>query len=88
VTLCASYQISINLANVKEDFIVLPTIRGEYFLNFSQSETRIAQGDHVFCPFERNSYSGPFIDASCKIICSSGFRGDFLEINQPETRIV
>ena len=33
-------------------FIVPPSFRGENFLNFSQSETRIAHGDHDFCPIE------------------------------------
>jgi hypothetical protein len=33
-------------------FIVPPSFRGEDFLNFSQSETRIAHGDHDFCPIE------------------------------------
>jgi hypothetical protein len=31
------------------EFTVPPSFRGEDFLNFSQSETRIACGDHVFC---------------------------------------
>ena len=43
-----------------------PSFRGEDFLNFSQSETRITHGDHGFCSM-RKSYIGPFIDASCKI---------------------
>ena len=43
-----------------------PNFRGEDFLNFSQSETRITHGDHGFCSMMK-SYIGPFIDASCKI---------------------
>jgi hypothetical protein len=45
---------------------VPPNFRGEDFLNFSQSETRITHGDHGFCSMMK-SYIGPFIDASCKI---------------------
>ena len=31
-----------------QKFVVPPSFRGEHFLNFSQSETRIAHFDHVF----------------------------------------
>jgi hypothetical protein len=34
----------------KQQFIVSPNFRGEDFLNFTQSETRIAHGNYVFCP--------------------------------------
>ena len=31
-----------------------PSIRGDDFLNFSQSETRISHGDHVFYPIRKH----------------------------------
>jgi hypothetical protein len=43
------YRIShTSYSTTKKEFIVLPSFRGEDF--FSQSETRIAHGDHVFLP--------------------------------------
>ena len=37
------------LIPTKQQFIVPPSFRGNDFLNFSQSETRISHGDHIFC---------------------------------------
>ena len=36
------------IISTKKQFIVPPSFRGEDIFNFSQSETRIAHGDHVF----------------------------------------
>jgi len=62
------------------------------FLNFSQSEARIAHGNHIFLFNQddmRKVDREPSIDASCKLLhyLAKWFQRRFLEIDEPETRI-
>ena len=62
------------------------------FLNFSQSETRIAHGNHIFLFNQddmRKVDREPSMDASCKLLhyLAKWFQRRFLEIDEPETRI-
>ena len=72
----------------------MPSSFREDFLNFSQSETRIANSSHDFVESGmdemRISYRGPSIDASCKIsfYLVKLFQSTRLfEIDKSETRI-
>lgn len=61
------------------------------FFNFSQSETKIANGDHVSLSTRdemRIFHRGPYIDAFCKTLLylAKWFqRRRYLDIDQPET---
>jgi hypothetical protein len=75
-------------------FIWQSGFRGEYFLAINQSETKIAFGDHV-CEWIGTKLAiflkdmPRMLPIKFRFIWPSGFReDDFLEINQPETRIV
>ena len=76
----------------KFQFIWPSGFRGEEFLEINQSETRIACGGNV-CK-RIGTKLAKFIEdlprilpTKFRFIWPSGFREDFLEINQSETRI-
>jgi len=74
---------------IKTTLLYLQT-KQTYILYFSQSEKRIAHGNHVLCSIGMKSYRGMFIDTSYKILVylAKWFQSRrFLEIVQPETRI-
>ena len=72
---------------------MLPSFREEDFLNFSQSETRIAQGGHVFRSINtkwKNLIEDLLLMLPVKFcfILEKWFqRKRFNKIDQPETRI-
>jgi hypothetical protein len=78
----ASYQVSVHLAKRFQ----------RRFLKISQSETRIAYGGHV-CKQTGTKWAifiedlPRMLPTKIRFIWPSGFRGDFLDINQSETRI-